>query len=216
VVHPYAADLVAGRTPQPPVVLIDAAGPRALEEPARTREGVAYVGGFSGHWPPNDKALVLDYLRAAADFDLRILARDEGEVADLPAPLGEHVVPLAGRDPIEELRHASALIAPLPTAQAESVAPHVLDAVAAEVLVVMQQNMTARLALPRQFEIAASGARVRQRLSWCLEPGEAQRARREIGRRTVLNSHTPAHRIATIASGLGYTVLPPGVRAGGS
>jgi hypothetical protein len=85
----------------------------------------------------------------------------------------------------------------------------VFDALAAGIPVLMVPSIAARLVFPRLVDYASNRAWAKRRLAACLGDEAAQRKRAEDGRLAVAHAHTIAARLASIASALGYAMLPP-------
>jgi hypothetical protein len=172
---------------------------------APRRDGpITYVGAFRREWPDEAREQAEALLDAAGEL-ADVVIHPRGEPDGLPSRF--HGQLRSGGEE-EALAGARLIIAFAGPAPAPAVPAVVFDALAAGIPVLMVPSIAARLVLPRLVDYASNRTWAKRRLASCLEEGPAQSKRAQDGRLAVAHAHTLAARAASIASSLGYAILP--------
>lgn len=170
---------------------------------------VGYVGGFTGAWPEDARTLGEGLLDAATPYGLDIFARDDDELAGLPDRFKPRVHSEAKLTRSSKaLQRCRALIVHLPRGTVPTVPRIALDALAIGVRVVMRSSDAWQILPPKLVTYVSTPAQGQHGLDWCMGSGEAQQERSQAGRAAICNAHTHAARLATIASTVGFTMVP--------
>jgi hypothetical protein len=207
--HPHAAEIVAAASRSRPSVLLPAASPDALSADPSEQDRVVYMGGYSGSWPPAARARFDAFLRPALALGLRIVAVRGSEPDGLPWRYRKRLVVVdSPRAAIEALAEFRVLVAIPDAGEEEAVPEAALDALGCGVRVVMPHNFAASIAFPRLATFVPAGAKVQPILAECMQEDGGYPRRAAAARRAVGHTHTYAHRLATIAAGLGFSALP--------
>jgi hypothetical protein len=183
---------LADRVPQRPIVVPHAASKSSLRGELPTGAGVAYSDGYDGCPPEGSEAYVESLLEAAAPFGLQPLPADDPERA------------------AETLRECAAL---LHIGSAESLPRAAFDALGAGLHVVAPGNHLGLRVVPGLVAHGRAAEKVEAELRSAMGSAEEEVGRRQLRRAAAGHAHTYPHRIATIASALGFALLPAGEAA---
>jgi hypothetical protein len=177
---------LADRLPRRPIVVPHAASKSALSGGLPAGAGVAFSDGYGGRAPEGSEAYVEALLEAARPLGLRTLTPNAPERAAVT--LGE----------------CGALLHYGP---AEGMPRAVFDALGAGLHVVAPGNHLGLRVVPGLVAHARAPEKVEAELRSAMGTAESEVSRRLIRRAAISRAHTYPHRIATIASAFGFSVL---------
>lgn len=187
-------------------------------------EPVVWLGGWREEWPPAWRERLTSVLRGAAQRGLRIY-RTDGTIA-VPGDLMECVVDLgAAADRIALLRRARVVIGADPLVGRPGFTPEVVfDAIACGAAVVTPHDFlsmhdfgiggTRNVPWRNLIPIVHDGDVTVEEIDRLLQDDQLRREIVEHARRIVVNNHTYAHRLATLASAANLRSIPSAQRMG--
>lgn len=194
--------------------------PVETPDPARASERphpVVWLGGWRAEWPAAWRQRLAAVLGGAAERGLRIV--ESGDLGDLPEELRPLIAEGGAEDPEEVLSRAAVVIATDPEVGSATACPAVaFDAAACGAAVVTPHDFSSDM----HFAIAElKDGRPRHLIQSVHDAGGTQaeidrlladgRLRGEVTAHTariLANNHTYSHRLATLASAVGYRLVP--------
>lgn len=203
-----------------PSILWPAAAPAGDAQPLdadESADAVVWLGGWEPQWPAAWRERLTSVLRGSAERGLRIVTT--GKLDGLPADLQTRIAPAPpGESPAAALCRVKVVIgADAEIGSATFAAPVVFDAAAAGAAVITPHEF----ATIHDFGVGGMGRRT-QNLIPIVVDGES--AGEEIDRlladdllhsevvshlqRVIAHNHTYRHRLATLASAVGYRLTP--------
>lgn len=194
--------------------------PIEVPDPERLSERpypVVWPGGWRAEWPAAWRQRLAAVLRGAAECGLRIV--ESGDLGDLPQELRPLIVKGDGESPEEVFRRTAVVIATDPEIGSATACPAVaFDAAACGAAVLTAHDFSSDM----HFAIAELKDGGPRHLIQSVHDADGTRA--EIDRlladgrlrgevtahtaRILANNHTYSHRLATLASALGYRLVP--------